>query len=97
MTSNGELRIGGEYKINRLSLRGGYRFEGSPYRNGSTIGDLNSYSGGLGYNFGSTKLDLAYSYLERKSNQGFFERGFTDGANISSKLNNVSLTLLFEL
>jgi hypothetical protein len=97
LTSNGELRIGAEYKINRLSLRGGYRFEGSPYKNGSTIGDLNSYSGGLGYSFGGTKLDLAYSYLERKSNQGFFATGFTDGANISSKLNNVSLTLLFEL
>jgi hypothetical protein len=97
LTSNGELRIGGEYKISRLSLRGGYRFEGSPYKNGTTIGDLNSYSAGLGYSFGATKIDLAYSYLERKSNQGFFDTGFTDGATISSKLNNVSLTLLFEL
>ena len=97
LTSTGELRIGGEYKINQLSLRAGYRFEGSPYKNGTTVGDLTSYSGGLGYNFGGTKLDLAYSYLERKSNQGFFATGFTDGANLSSKLNNVTLTLLFEL
>jgi hypothetical protein len=97
LTSNGELRIGAEYKIKQLSLRGGYRFEGSPYKDGTTIGDLNSYSGGLGYSFGATKLDLAYSYLERKSNQGFFATGFTDGANITSKLNNVTLTLLFEL
>ncbi|KAF2332567.1 OmpP1/FadL family transporter [Flavobacterium daemonense] len=97
LTSAGELRIGAEYKIQRLSLRGGYRFEGSPYKNGTTIGDLNSYSGGLGYSFGGTKLDLAYSYLERKSNQGFFATGFTDGANITSKLNNVTMTLLFEL
>lgn len=97
LTNNGELRVGAEYKIKQLSLRGGYRFEGSPYKNGTTIGDLNSYSAGLGYNFGATKLDLAYSYLERKSNQGFFSQGFTDGANITSKLNNVSLTLLFEL
>ncbi|KQB39284.1 OmpP1/FadL family transporter [Flavobacterium aquidurense] len=97
LTSNGELRVGAEYKIKQLSLRGGYRFEGSPYKNGTTIGDTNSYSGGLGYNFGGTKLDLAYSYLERKSNQGFFATGFTDGANITSKLNNVTLTLLFEL
>jgi hypothetical protein len=97
LTSNGELRIGGEYKIKQLSLRGGYRFEGSPYKNGTTIGDLTSYSGGLGYNFGSTKLDLAYSCAERESNQGFFSQGFTDGANIKSKLNTVSLTLLFEL
>ncbi|AWK07184.1 transporter [Flavobacterium crocinum] len=97
LTSTGELRIGAEYKIKQLSLRGGYRFEGSPYKNGSTIGDLTSYSGGLGYNFGATKLDLAYSYLQRKSNQDFFSRGFNDGANINSKLNNVTLTLLFEL
>ncbi|WP_035647758.1 OmpP1/FadL family transporter [Flavobacterium sp. ASV13] len=97
LTSNGELRIGGEFKIQRLSLRGGYRFEGSPYKDGTTIGDLNSYSGGLGYSFGATKLDLAYSYSERKSNQGFFATGFTDGANITSKLNNVTLSLLFEL
>ncbi|MEO6175845.1 MAG: outer membrane protein transport protein [Flavobacterium circumlabens] len=97
LTSTGELRVGAEYKIKQLSLRGGYRFEGSPYKDGTTIGDLTSYSGGLGYNFGTTKVDLAYSYLERKSNQGFFAQGFTNGANISSKLNNVSLTLLFEL
>ncbi|MGO4770180.1 OmpP1/FadL family transporter [Flavobacterium sp. W22_SRS_FK3] len=97
LNNNGELRIGGEYKIKRLSLRGGYRFEGSPYKDGTIIGDLNSYSGGLGYNFGSTKVDLAYSYTERKSSQGFFNVGLTDPANITSKLNNVSLTLLFEL
>ncbi|MNX98983.1 Outer membrane protein transport protein (OMPP1/FadL/TodX) [compost metagenome] len=97
LTSTGELRIGAEYKIKQLSLRGGYRYEGSPYKNGITVGELNSYSAGLGYNFGSTKVDLAYSYLERDSNQGFFTRGFTDGANITSKLNNVTMTLLFEL
>lgn len=97
LTSNGELRVGAEYKIKQLSIRGGYRFEGSPYKDGTTIGDTNSFSAGLGYNFGGTKLDLAYSYLERKSNQGFFSKGFTDAANITSTLNNVSLTLLFEL
>jgi len=97
LTTNGELRVGAEYKIKQLSLRGGYRFEGSPYKDGTTIGDLNSYSGGLGYNFGATKIDLAYSYLERKSNQRFFDTGFTGAPNITSKLNNVSLTLLFEL
>jgi hypothetical protein len=97
LTSNGELRVGAEYKIKQLSLRGGYRFEGSPYKDKTTIGDLNSYSGGLGYNFGATKIDLAYSYFERKSNQPFFETGFSGAPNITSKLNNVSLTLLFEL
>lgn len=93
----GELRVGAEYRINALSLRGGYRYEQSPYKNGVTIGDLTGYSAGLGYNFGSTKLDLAYSYAKRNSQQGFFGQGFTDGAKIDAINNNVSLSLLFEL
>lgn len=97
LTSSGELRIGGEYRINQLKLRAGYRFEGSPYQNGTTVGDLNSYSAGLGYNFGGTKVDLAYVYAQRKSYNPFFNVGFTDGADVTSKMNNVSLTLLFEL
>lgn len=92
-----EVRVGAEYKINALSLRAGYRYEQSPYKNKTTVGDLTGYSAGLGYNFGSTKLDLAYSTAERSSQQGFFNQGFTDGANIKTTNNNVSLTLLFEL
>jgi long-subunit fatty acid transport protein len=57
-----ELRIGAEYKIEKLSLRAGYRIEQSPYKNKTTVGDLTGYSGGLGYNFGSTKIDLSYAY-----------------------------------
>lgn len=97
LNQTGELRIGGEYKIKQWSLRGGYRFEQSPYKNQTTMGDLTGYSGGLGYNFGSTKLDLAYSTSKRDSNQGFFSQGFTDGATINTTNSNVSLTLLFEL
>ena len=94
---SGELRIGAEYKIKAWSLRGGYRFEESPYKNTATVGDLNSFSGGLGYNFGVFKLDLAYAYADRNSQQGFFTQGFTDGAKINTKNNTVSMTLLFEL
>ncbi|MES2574328.1 MAG: outer membrane protein transport protein [Bacteroidota bacterium] len=97
LTDTGELRIGAEYKIKALSLRGGYRFEESPYKNSKTIGDLNGYSGGLGYNFDIFKLDLAYNYSERSSQQGFFSQGFTDGAKINTKKNNVTMTLVFEL
>lgn len=97
LNNSGELRIGAEYKIKQWSLRGGYRYEQSPYKNKTTIGDLTGYSGGLGYNFGSTKVDLSYSYAQRDSKQGFFSQGFTDGALINSTNNNVSVTLLFEL
>ncbi len=97
LASSGELRVGAEYKIKALSLRGGYRFEESPYKNGTTIGDLNSFSGGFGYNFGVFKLDLSYTYGDRTTQQGFFNQGFTDGAQINTVNNNISATLLFEL
>lgn len=97
LTTSGELRIGGEYKIKQWSLRAGFRNEQSPYKDGKTIGDLTGYSGGLGYNFGATKLDLAYATAHRSSQQSYFSQGFTDGATIKSRNNNITLTLLFEL
>jgi long-subunit fatty acid transport protein len=97
LDTTNELRIGAEYKIEAWSLRGGYRYEQSPYKNKTTIGDLTGYSGGLGYNFGSTRLDLAYSFAKRDSHESFFSQGLTDGATINTKNNNVSLTLLLEL
>jgi hypothetical protein len=95
--SSNEIRVGAEYKIDKLSLRGGYRFEESPYNNSSTIGDLNSFSGGLGYNFGYIKLDFAYVYAHNTSQQQFFSQGFTESAHIDTYKNNVSMTLLFEM
>lgn len=92
-----EVRVGAEYRIKNWSLRGGYRFEESPYKDNTVVGNLNSFSTGFGYNFGDIKLDMAYSYAKRESNQGFFSQGLTDGANIKAIQNNVTLTLGFEL
>ena len=97
LNSSTEIRIGGEYKIKKISLRGGYRWEESPFKLKNTMGDLTAYSGGLGYNFGSTKLDLAYSHSKRYTNQSLFSQGFTDAPLINTVNNTVTLTLLFEL
>ena len=92
-----ELRIGGEYRINELSLRAGYRTEQSPYKNANRIGNLTGFSTGFGYNFGGTKLDLTYSHSERDSQKQFFNVGMTDHANINTKTNNITMTLSFEM
>lgn len=92
-----EVRIGGEYRIKQWSLRGGYRFEESPYKDNKTIGNLNSFSTGFGYNFGDVKLDMAYTYAKRENNQAFFSQGLTDSAAIKAVQNNVTLTVGFEL
>lgn len=87
-----EVRLGGEYKIKQFSVRGGYHFDQSPYKTDVTLGDLTGYSGGIGYNFGESKLDLAYNYEHRKMNQLFVTSGMTDSARVSQYKNNITLT-----
>lgn len=87
-----ELRIGGEYKIKQWSLRGGYRFEQSPYKVDLPFGDLMSYSGGLGYNFGNSRLDIAYTNEHRARTEALLTSGLNDPARIKNYNNNVTLT-----
>lgn len=87
-----EYRIGGEYKIERWSVRTGYRHEKSPYNNDVTLGDLTSYSGGLGYNFGVSRLDFAYSHAYRNGNDKFISSVQFDNARIQRKDNTFVLT-----
>lgn len=92
-----EVRLGAEIKAKQWSLRGGYRWDQSPYKNHYTIGHLTTYSGGIGYSFGDTKLDISYSHGFRNYNQQMFNRGLTDSARTKAVYDNVSVTVLFEL
>lgn len=90
-----EFKIGGEYRIEAWSLRAGYRFEESPYTNETTIGDLQGYSAGLGYNFGNVRLDLSYDNWERDSNPQLYQTGLTDRMAIAKNNSNFILSLSF--
>jgi hypothetical protein len=87
-----EVRLGGEYKIKQFAIRGGYRFEQSPYEVDQTFGDLTGYSGGIGYTFGENRIDLAYTHEYRNMNQAFLSSGMTDMARINRKNNNVTVS-----
>lgn len=93
----GELRVGAEYRIKAFSLRGGYRFEQSPYKNGQTMGDLTGFSGGFGYAFGFSRIDLAYSYYQRSTDLPLYSPGFTDAARVKTTNNNVTLSYTIDL
>ncbi|WP_405410188.1 OmpP1/FadL family transporter [Maribacter sp. Asnod1-A12] len=86
------FRLGGEYRIEQVSLRAGYRFEQSPYANGNTIGDLNAVSGGIGYNFGGSKLDFALSRSQQDINERLFNAGITTPATINRSITNATLS-----
>ncbi|MGW9687079.1 OmpP1/FadL family transporter [Flagellimonas sp. 2504JD1-5] len=84
-------RLGGELRIEEVSLRGGYRYEQSPYENGTVIGDLNGYSGGIGYNFGGSRLDLAFSRAEQDVNTFLFDAGINSTAMVNHINTNITL------
>lgn len=92
-----ELRVGAEYRIDNVSLRGGYRFEQSPYKNGKTISDLNGFTGGLGFKFANSRLDLAYSWYRREMNTPMITHGLSDAARVNTNNNNVTLSYTIDL
>lgn len=93
-----EIRIGGEYRIKAFSLRGGFRYEQSPYEENVAMGDLRGYSGGLGYTFGSSRIDLAYSYYNRWVTNSLLDgNGFANTARVNTDNNNVTLSYTIDL
>jgi len=92
-----ELRIGAEVRAKQWSFRGGFRYEESPYKNGTTVGDLTSFSAGFGYQFSRTRLDFSYTHMQRETQQGLFAQGLTDAVKNDAMNNNLSMSLIFEL
>lgn len=90
------FRAGGEYKIKKFSIRGGFRYEESPYKD-NTIGDLRGYSAGLGYNFGSFQMDFAYDWHKRNYNNDLLNTGFSNQASVKNTMSNYVLTVVFPL
>ncbi|WP_298951569.1 outer membrane protein transport protein [uncultured Nonlabens sp.] len=91
------VRIGGEYRINNWTLRGGYRMEESPYDNKAIMDDLTGYSLGLGYSWGKTILDISYDHSERDYSQQLFDSGLDTPAGVLNELDNIVVTLGFNL
>ena len=88
------IRIGTEWRNGNWSLRGGYLYEESPYKNEVVLGERTGYSLGFGYNFGQFKFDFAYDYSEQEREEQFFpDSGFTNFSVIDTNRDNFTFTL----
>jgi hypothetical protein len=57
----GVLRIGGEYRLDAVSLRAGYNYTMVPYENNSERNfSGHTFSAGLGFQVGTATIDLAF-------------------------------------
>ena len=87
------IKIGGEYRLNRLSLRGGYQYQESPYKELTSRGNLNGFSGVIGFYLGSYSLDFSYSRIQQNGNLSLYHIGLTDKATIDHIQNNFTFTV----
>jgi len=91
------LKLGTEWRFNRVSLRGGASYEKNPnlITGGNTNKDnIKSFSLGLGYNFGNSKFDLSYTNSE---NTDFYSISSNNDLNINNVSKLISGTFTFNL
>lgn len=89
------FNLGTEWRFNRFSIRGGYRFEQSPNITALDSDNLQAYSFGGGYNFGNFIIDFAYTNNNRTNPYNFYA-GFPVNAanlNIDNRVFTASVTI----
>ena len=88
------MRFGTEWRINNLSVRGGYVFEQNPFINSISSDNLESYSLGLGYNFGNVKLNLSYRKSNKTDQYDFYPQ-YSEVEATQLNINNTIITIGF--
>lgn len=81
-----EVKVGAEYRVQALRLRGGYGFAASPFDSmsiqtvsGNTaydnliLGKRNTVAGGIGYDFKSFFIDAAYQNVSSEYSSPFLQ------------------------
>ena len=90
------IRLGTEWRINNLSVRGGYVYEQNPFINSISSDNLESYSLGLGYNFGTVKLNLSYKKSNKTDQYDFYPQ-YNEVEATQLNINNTIITIGFSV
>ncbi|QVY64939.1 OmpP1/FadL family transporter [Polaribacter sp. Q13] len=86
------FNIGTEWRMDRFSVRGGYKFEQDPNKAALSSDNLKGYSLGAGYNFGNIKLDFAFSDNNRTGVYNFYSNLITDVNPSEIEIDNKTIT-----
>ena len=95
LKSAGILKLGGEYRLSRLSFRGGY------YNQQSVKNILNDvcygYSFGLGYDLGGSLLNIGILNQNIKKSETIYQEGLTDIIYLRNKQEQFFISLAVKL
>lgn len=91
------LRIGAEWRMDNLTLRGGYNITGSPMN--PDVNDIisSAYSWGIGYRMGNAYLDFAYSKRKTDGLYYIYNPDYVNPASVSNYVSNYVFTLGYKL
>ena len=91
-TQSTELRLGTEFKIKPISLRGGYRVLTPITKSNSIQSQITSFTIGVGYNFKRSSLDLTYLNSNHDATKALISSGMNDLANLNKYQNSIMLS-----
>lgn len=92
------VNLGTEWRLSRLSLRAGYRYQESPDANALTEDNVKTYSFGLGYNFGGFKVDLSFINSNQNGIYNFYPQfNQVDPAELDMNNRIVAATVVINL
>ncbi len=98
LESVGELRIGTEWRFDNFSIRGGYHFENSPYKDAINSDNLEGFSLGAGYKFRGGKIDFAYQKATNTAPYNFYpQSNNVNSAELDIENSKFTATLVLSL
>lgn len=94
MKPSNTIRVGAELRLNEFKIRGGYRYETSPFEEvnlklGSKevsykpYGDLSGFSAGVGYDFKGFYIDASYDMFSRDRNHLIYGDYYDTKSNVN--------------
>ena len=91
-------KVGAEWRIDNVSLRGGYYYEQSPFKDIIDTDNIKGYSVGLGFKFnGNVKLDLSYQNTSYTDVYRFLDLDGVDSAELDITNDRFTATLVIGL
>ena len=103
------VRAGLEIRLDNIFLRGGFGYYGNPYKSGNPSAERLDFSGGIGFRFERTFIDLGFVHHQYKTSEQPYQLPDTDNpsslyynlvvpsAQLNTGANNAVLTVGFKL
>ncbi len=94
-TNANNFRVGTEWRLGLIQLRAGYGNYGSPFKSGVNDGQIQTYSGGIGFRSNEFFMDAAFVYAKSEQNYYLYGTDLIQTLPARNKYSNYNLLLTF--